>query len=127
MTQTLALSHDPRKRNLLFLAVIAAIMVVFAIIALIRQSREAASHYTAGSFLPGLASEVRDIARIRIDSKAGSGDVVFKPDRGWIVASHNDYPASFEKVRETLVGLAAMQTIEPKTWRPGRLHYLDLT
>jgi uncharacterized protein DUF4340 len=127
MAQTLALSQDPRRRNLLFLAGIAAIMVVLAIVALVQQSREVSPHHTARSFLPGLASEVREVARIRIDSKSGSLDVVFKPDRGWIVATHDDYPASFEKVRETLVGLAAMQTIEPKTARPDWLHYLDLT
>jgi len=127
MAQTLARSYDPRKRNLLFLAVAAAVLVVLALVALIHQSREVAPHYTPRSFLPGLASEVRNVARIRIDSKSASLDVVFKPDRGWIVASHDNYPASFEKVRETLVGLAAMQTIEPKTSRRDWLHYLDLT
>jgi hypothetical protein len=126
MAQTIALSQDPRRRNLFLLAAVAAIMVVLAIVALIHQTREVAPHYTPRSFLPGLASEVRDVARIRMDSKSGSLDVVFKPDRGWIVASHENYPASFEKVRETLVGLAAMQTIEPKTARPDWLHYLDL-
>jgi hypothetical protein len=127
MAQTVARSYDPRKRNLLFLAVAGAVLVVLALVALIHQSREVAPHYTPRSFLPGLASEVRNVARIRIDSKSASLDVVFKPDRGWIVASHDNYPASFEKVRETLVGLAAMQTIEPKTSRRDWLHYLDLT
>lgn len=127
MADTLALTQDPRRRNLLVLAVIAIAMVVLAVLALIHQAREVAPHYTPHSFLPGLASEVRDVAQIRLDSKSGTVDVVFKPDRGWIVASHGDYPASFEKVRETLVGLAAMQTIEPKTARPDWLHFLDLT
>ena len=127
MADTLALTQDPRRRNLLLLAVIAVAMVVLAVLALIHQAREVAPHYTPHSFLPGLASEVRDVARIRLDSKSGTVDVVFKPERGWIVASHGDYPASFEKVRETLVGLAAMQTIEPKTARPDWLHFLDLT
>ena len=127
MADTLALTQDPRRRNLVVLAVIAAVMVVLAALALIHQSRQVAPHYTPHTFLQGLASEVRDVARIRLDSKSGTIDVVFKPDRGWIVASHDDYPASFEKVRETFVGLAAMQTVEPKTARPEWLHYLDLT
>ena len=127
MAHTLALTQDPRRRNLLVLAVIAVAMVILAVLALFHQAREVAPHYTPHSFLPGLASEVRDVARVRLDSKSGTVDVVFKPDRGWIVASHGDYPASFEKVRETLVGLAAMQTIEPKTARPDWLHFLDLT
>lgn len=126
MADTFALTHDPRRRNLVVLAFIAAVMVVLASLALVHQSRESEPHYTAHPFLTGLASEVRDVARIRLVSKSGTVDVAFKPDRGWIVASHDDYPASFEKVHETLVGLAAMQTIEPKTSRPDWLHYLDL-
>ena len=121
------LSYDPRRRNLVALTGIAAVIVVLAVLALLRQSNESALHYTPRSFLPGLASQVRDVARIRLESKSGTVDVVFKPDRGWIVASHDDYPASFEKVRETLVGLAAMETIEPKTSRADWLHFLDLT
>lgn len=127
MADTLALAHDPRRRNLVVLALIAAVMVVLAVLALFHQSSEGAPHYTPRSFLPGLASQVRDVARMRLVSKSGTVDVLFKPDRGWIVASHHGYPASFEKVRETLVGLAAMQTIEPKTSRPDWLHFLDLT
>jgi len=127
MADTLAFTQDPRRRNLLVLAVIAAVLLVLALLALMRQSREVAPHYTPHPFLPGLAAEARDIASIRIDSKSGTVDVVFKPERGWIVARHENYPASFEKVHETVVGLAAMETIEPKTARPDWLHYLDLT
>jgi hypothetical protein len=127
MAETRALTQDPRRRNLLVLAVLAAVLVVLSVFALIHQSSEVAPHYRRHSFLPGLASQVRDIAHIRLDAKSGSVDVVFRPDRGWVVASHDNYPASFEKVRETVVGLAAMETIEPKTSRPDWLHYLDLT
>src|SRR5947207_11516540 len=127
MADTRALTQNPRRRNLLVLAVLAAVLAVLAVLALLHQSREVTPHYERRSFLPGLASQVRDIAHIRLDAKSGSVDVVFKPEHGWIVASHDDYPASFEKVRETVVGLAAMETIEPKTSRPNWLHYLDLT
>jgi hypothetical protein len=127
MANTFALAQDPRQRNLAVLAVVAATMVVLAVLALIHQSRQVAPQYTPRSFLPGFASQVRDAAHIRLESKTAAVDVVFKPDRGWIVASHDDFPASFEKVRETLVGLAALQTIEPKTARADWLHYLDLT
>ena len=126
MADTHAITQDPRRRNLLVLAGIALVMVVFAVFALVRQSQEVAPHYQPHSFLPGLASEVRDVAHIRLVSKSGTVDVQFKPDKGWVVTTHNDYPASFEHVRETLVGLAALETIEPKTARADWLHYLDL-
>ena len=62
MADTLALTQDPRRRNLVVLAVIAAVMVVLAALALIHQSRQVAPHYTPHTFLQGLASEVRDVA-----------------------------------------------------------------
>ncbi|HTT83508.1 MAG TPA: DUF4340 domain-containing protein [Rhizomicrobium sp.] len=126
MADTLAITQDPRRRNLLILAGIAIVMVIFAVFALIRQSEEVAPHYQPRAFLPGLASQVREIARIHIVGKSGTVDVQFKPDKGWVVTSHDDYPASFEHVRETVVGLAALETIEPKTARADWLHYLDL-
>ncbi len=126
MADTLALVQDPRRRNLLVLAAIALVMVILAALALDHQSREVAPHYRPHPFLPGLASEVRNIAHIRVASKSGAVDVQFKPERGWVVASHDNYPASFDRVRETVVGLAALETIEPKTARADWLHYLDL-
>jgi hypothetical protein len=126
MADTLAITQDPRRRNLSVLAGIAVVMVVLALLALIHQSQEVAPHYQPHSFLPGLASEVREIAHIRLVSKSGTVDVQFKPDKGWVVTTHDDYPASFEHVRETVVGLAGLETIEPKTARADWLHYLDL-
>lgn len=126
MADTLALTHDPRRRNLAVMAGIALVMVVLAVLALVQQSREVEPHYTPQAFFPGLASEVRDIAHIHIASKSGSVDVAFKPERGWVITNHDDYPAAFDKVRETVVALAGLETIEPKTARADWLHYLDL-
>jgi hypothetical protein len=126
MADTPAITQDPRRRKLSIMAGIAIVMVVLAVLALIRQSQQAESHYQPEPFLPGLASQVRDIAHVRVVSKSGTVDVQFKPEKGWVVTSHDDYPASFEHVRETVVGLAALETIEPKTARADWLHYLDL-
>ncbi|MGH6878474.1 MAG: DUF4340 domain-containing protein [Rhizomicrobium sp.] len=126
MADTLTFTQDRRRRNLLVLGGVALAMVVLAALALVRQSQEVAPHYTAEPFFPGLASEVREIARIHIAAKNGAVDVQFKPEKGWVIASHNDYPASFDRVRETIVGLAALETLEPKTARADWLHYLDL-
>jgi hypothetical protein len=48
------------------------------------------------------------------------------PEKGWVVPSRSDFPASFDLVRRTLVGLAALQTIEPKTARTDWLDYIGL-
>ncbi len=52
--------------------------------------------------------------------------MAFKPEKGWVVPQHADFPASFDLVRRTLVGMAALETIEPKTSNPAWLHYVGL-
>lgn len=126
MTATTSSLADPRRRNLAVLAGIALVMIVLAALALWNQARELAPHYEPHTVFPRLPSQVRQISRIRIQSNKGMVDVVFKPEKGWVVASQGDYPASFDQVRQTVIGLAEMQTIEPKTNRPEWFHYVGL-
>jgi len=68
-----------------------------------------------------------DVTRIYIVSKKyGAFTVAFVPQKGWVLPDKGNYPASFETVKQTLIGIAAMQTIEPKTDRPDWFHYVDL-
>jgi hypothetical protein len=124
---------DPRRRNLAILAGVALVSVVLAFWALYEQSAEFAPQAARREFFPGLASQVRQgqAARIHIASKKGGAfDVVFRPNRGlispWVIPQKNDYRASFAEVNKTLVTLAAMQTIEPKTSRPEWFHAIGL-
>lgn len=128
MTATPAsrLRDHPRRRNLAILAGIATVMVVLAALALWNQSNEMAPHYTPRPFFPDLDAKIRDVAHLHIQSTKGTIDVVFKPDKGWVVASHDDYPANFDALRQTVLGLAGLQTIEPKTARGDWLHYIGL-
>lgn len=117
---------DRRRRNLGILAGIAALMVVLAGLALWNEEREVAPHYQPHTFFPHLASRVAQVSHLRIVSKKGTIDVVFRPERGWVVQSAGNYPASFEQVRQTVIGMATLLALEPKTARPDWLHYLDL-
>ncbi|MGB8364704.1 MAG: DUF4340 domain-containing protein [Rhizomicrobium sp.] len=126
MIDTKAFLRDPRRRNLAILAAVAFVMVVLAVLAVVHEAHELAPRKMAQSLFPELAHEAGRVAHIRIQSHKGSLDIVFKPEKGWVVASHDDYPASFEQVRETIVGLAALVAIEPKTARQDWLPYLDL-
>jgi hypothetical protein len=116
---------DPRRRNLAVLAAIAVVSLLLAFGALWLQSGESAAPPQT-EFLPGFAKQVREAARIHIVSKSGAFDVTFTPDKGWVVRQRADYPASYDVVQRTLVGLAALRTIEPKTARPDWLHFLGL-
>ena len=104
-----ALLHDPRRRNLAILALIAALMSGLAVLALMHQASLVAPKYTPTTVFPGLASHHHAVARIRVVSKKyGAFDVAFKPSAGWVLPGQHDYPASFSEVRKTIVGMASL-------------------
>ncbi len=122
-----AFLDDPRRRNIAFLAATALFAVVLAVLGLAHQTAQTAHREAPRLFFPNLASQANRIAHIRIQSGKGVVDIVFKPEKAWVVATHDDYPASHEEVRETIVGLAELTTLERKTARRDWLSYIDLT
>ena len=120
-----ALLADPRRRTLAVLAATALLSLLLAIGAVWEQSGEGSAPAQT-EFLAGFAKDVRNAARIHVVSKAGAFDVAFVPEKGWVVPQRADYPASYDLVQRTLVGLAALTTIEPKTARSDWLHFLGL-
>jgi hypothetical protein len=122
-----AVLHDPRRRNLAILAVVAVVMVALATAALMHQAALVAPKYTPRSFFPKLAQKSQAVARIHIESKKyGDVDIAFQPVAGWVLPDHHDYPADYDQVKKTLVGMGALQTIQPETARQSWLHYLHL-
>jgi Domain of unknown function (DUF4340) len=117
---------DPRRRNLAILGVLAVLLAIWAVVALWQQSAQLAAKYNPTPMFPGLPHQANNVKHVHIASKSGSFDVAFKPNKGWVVSSRNDFPASFAEVNRTVVGLATLQTLEPKTARADWLQYLDL-
>ena len=126
MTTMAQYLEDPRRKNLAVLGAIAFVALIWAIWSVSHQAMETAPRTIEKRVFPDLVSEARQISHIRIQSKTSRIDVVFKPERGWVVASHDDYPASFDTIKQTVVGLASLTTIEQKTARPDWFHYVDL-
>lgn len=119
------LRNDPRRRNLAILAAIAVVTSLLALITLVEQARETAPHYREETFFPGLASHAGNVAHIKIVSKNGDIDLALKGE-GWVIANHDNYPASFDEVHQTVVGMAALLTLQPATSRADWLHYVGL-
>lgn len=119
--------EDPRRKNLAIMGAIALVVVVWAVWSVVHQAAETAPRTVRERFFPDLVSQAKQISHIRIQSKNGVTDVVFKPERGWVVASHDDYPASFDAIKQTVIGLASLTTIEEKTARPDWFRYVDLS
>lgn len=128
MNDNHASSSDPRRRNLAILGTAALVLVILAAVALVGQQSNTSSPAQSETFFPGLVKELRSVTKIHIASKKyGAFDVVFKPQSGWVLPGRGDFPASFDAVRKTLIGMATLQTVERKTARADWLAYLGLT
>jgi hypothetical protein len=120
--------YSSRNRNLAVLAGLAVVAVALALLALHHREAMVAPRYTANVFLPGLAHALNagEVTHIRIVTKTGAFDIAFVPAKGWVLPERGNYPASFEVVKQTLVALAALETIEPKTDSPELYSYVGL-
>ena len=113
------------RRKLLYLGGAALISVVLATVALVLRAEQGRSHFQPAEFLPGFGANVKNAATIHVAAKDTEFDVAFKGGK-WVLAGHGDYPAEFDQVRQTLIGLAALQSLSPKTNRADWLHYVNL-
>lgn len=119
--------NDRRGRNLAILAGAAIVTIAIAFIALSGQNARTADNESGELFFPQLRIRSSDVAKIHIVSaKDGTFDVAFLPDRGWVIPSRGNFPASFDQVKRTVTGLSEFTKIEPKTAKPELLHYVDL-
>jgi hypothetical protein len=116
---------DYRRRNLAVLAGAAIVSLLLATLGVHEQAAEVAPKYAPETFLPGIASKIGSATKLHIVSNKGAFDVV-KSDKGWVLAQRGNYPASFDQIQKTLVAMAALETIEPKTSRPDWFHFVDL-
>jgi hypothetical protein len=126
MSDLTAYFSDHRRRNLAILAAAALACLLLAFFAIRLQEAELRHKFAAQPFFPGLADQARNAARIHIVSNKGSFDVARGKGDNWILPQRANFPASFDQVQKTLVGLAALETIEPKTARPDWFHFVDL-
>jgi hypothetical protein len=117
---------DFRRRNLIVLGAFALLSVVLAAGTLMLRAREAAAHFTQTEFLAGFATHVKEATRIHIVTHDNAFDVTYSQDKGWVLPARGNYPANFEQVRHTLIALATLETVEPKTARADWLAYVGL-
>ncbi len=106
------------RRSLIGLGLAALFSLGLAGFALHERAQEGAPHFAPSPFLPGFAEQVKNAARIHIVSHEGVFDITNRGDKGWVLPQRGNYPADFDEVRHTLIGLAALETIAPKTARP---------
>ena len=69
--------------------------------------------------LPGLRERVNDVAALTVQAADGRF-TARRGAEGWTLDESDGYPARFETVKKTLMGLAELRTLEAKTANPAR-------
>ncbi|MDY7108949.1 MAG: DUF4340 domain-containing protein [Planctomycetota bacterium] len=104
------------RTSLAVLALITALVVIAAVVSYSRRQSEPASPGSEHLY-PALEDHVNDVASITI--RTGDGEFMISRHEGdWGLQTKGGYPVSFEKVKQTILGLADLRIIEPKTSRP---------
>ena len=116
------------RRFVLGLAVLTAVVSAAAVAAQYQRWADTIRSVEARPAFPGIGEKLGEVARVRIAradgsltvARAGTGD-------GWIVEEAGGYPARRAAVRELLIGLSDLETIEAKTRDPARYAKLHLS
>lgn len=114
-----------RPRNFVYLAVAAALSVLFAVVSFASNNQWSTGKSAGDKLFPKLVSEASQIATIEV--RQGDSTVTLERTGGsWGLKTRGNYPADPVKVRTLLVGLAEADLVESKTRRPDRYAALEL-
>ncbi|MBX3359590.1 MAG: DUF4340 domain-containing protein [Phycisphaeraceae bacterium] len=107
-----------KNSNVLVLAGVAAAVVVAAVVVTRSAREETAVHRDESARLfPALGDRINDVASVTI-RRAGKEWTVARKDGSWGLSERNGYPVQFEALKATLVGMADLRPVEPKTSKP---------
>ncbi|MCZ6598394.1 MAG: DUF4340 domain-containing protein [Planctomycetota bacterium] len=106
-------------KALAILVLVTLVTVAAAALAVRGRDPSRAAPEELGAVLPGLLERVNDVAEIQIE-KGGESLVLRRAGETWVVPERGGYPARFERVSETLLKIARLEIVEPKTRKPER-------
>ncbi len=104
-------------------AVIAAILIIVTMF--VAKREEPGPPPTGQPVFPELKATINDVTELNVATQSGTLTLHQQEDT-WRVKEKHDYPADVGTVRETLIGLAELKTIEPKTRKPELYEKLGL-
>ena len=114
-----------KSKTLIGLAVVTAVVVVGAVAAVTQRQTASERVVTDAAVLPDLMARINDVAALALEGPEADFALRFDGER-WVVPDLADFPADFDKVKKTLIGLAELRTVEEKTADPERYGALGL-
>lgn len=108
------------------LGILAAITIAGIVLAIFMNQKPASQFPQSGELLfPELLSVVNDVNEIVVETKDQAVTLV-RGENIWRVKEKSGYRADVEKVKQTLIGLAELRILEPKTKNPELYDRLGL-
>jgi len=101
--------------RLILLAIVTLIVIIAASVAV--NLRAPKTVIEKGTLFPGLASHINDMTTIRIKGYVEAVTLRKKGD-GWVIEEIDGYPALFDKVKQTIIGISELKVVATKTSNP---------
>ena len=101
-----------RNKSLLILSFITLIIIVAAVIS--SRGRTPQTVIETAMLFPDLKGRINDVAEIAVETPAGAIHVR-KQGEVWAITESDNYPARFDKIKETALTLAEMRILSAKT------------
>lgn len=130
MTDTAAKPLIPvlkrRVRALSYLAGATGLAVLLAAVSLYQRASTGEPDFKPVRMFADLEKRLEDVAAIQIETKAASFNVVRDAQGNWTLPDRAKYPADFDTVRKTILGLAELDLVAQKTSRAESQEKLGL-
>ncbi|TDJ18460.1 MAG: DUF4340 domain-containing protein [Gammaproteobacteria bacterium] len=104
-----------KRQQLLVLSAMTIVAIVAA--GLFTHSRAPQTKIEKETLFPELAGKINDVARIEITSEDRTV-ILQKQDNLWVLQSADNYPAQFDKIKDTVISLSELKILATKTDKP---------
>ncbi len=112
-------------KNFLYLAVAAALSVLFAVVSYASNNQWSTGKAAGEKLFPSLSNDLSKVSGIQV--RQGDESLTLeKAGATWGVKDRSGYPVDFAKIRTILVGLSEAELLEGKTRRSDRYAALEL-
>jgi hypothetical protein len=118
-----------RPNNVAVLAVAALIATSAAGYLAWQRARTTLGEVASETVLPGFIGKVNDVAELQVKRNGGTIDVVRWGDL-WVMPDHGNFPVRYETIKQNLVTMGELTTVEAKTAKPDlydRIEVEDVT
>lgn len=106
-----------RLRSLTYLAVATGVAALLATIAVWQRASMGEPEFKPERMFPSLAAKIADIATIQVETKGAAFNVSRNAQGDWVLPDKVNYPADFNTVRKTILGLSELDLVERRSAR----------